>query len=169
VGVPTDEDGRPIREVAVMVLAVPDKRLLAAFLKGPQIAARTLAAGGMGFAVLDSPAEAAAMQAARAASTTLKGIPVFLMRRGATDDPAGADMQAYLYVDGEVRQRVSPGLALGQSPQLLEDLLIDAEAADAALRGAVDVSALTAAEAIGIIGRNFAGRPGGRGRRRRRG
>jgi hypothetical protein len=145
------EAAPPARQVAVLVLGVSGKRLLAALLKGPQIAARTLAEGGMGFAVLDNPAEAAALEAARTASATLKGVPLFLMRLGPSQDPAAGDIQAYLFIDGELRERVAPGLALAQSPQLLEDLLIDPEAAEAALEAAIDVGQLTAAEAISVI------------------
>jgi hypothetical protein len=162
-GAPGEEP--PAREVAVLVLGVPDARLLAAFLKGPQIGAKTLAAEGMGFAVLDQPSEDEAIEAARTASGTLIGVPVFLMHRGPTADPSGADIQAYLYVDGEERQRISPGLALAQSPKLLEDLLIDPEAADSALARAVDVTELAPAEAIGIIGRNVRAKGGPRRRR----
>jgi hypothetical protein len=68
-------------------------------------------------------------------------------------DPAGSDIQAYLYLNGKQREPVPPGLALAQSPQLLEDLLIDPEVADQALQQAVDVTALTPAEAIKIIAR----------------
>jgi hypothetical protein len=80
-------------------------------------------------------------------------VPVFLVRRGPGDDPGAGDIQAYFFVDGDERERVAPGLALAQSPQLLEDLLIDPEAADLALRGAVDVTLLTPMEAIAIIAR----------------
>jgi hypothetical protein len=148
-------DVPPYKETAVLVLGVGDKRLLAAFLKGPRVAARTLAAGGMGFAVLDDPAEEAALAAARTASSTLRGVPVFLLRRGPTKDPAGADIQGYLWVDGVVRQRVPAGLALARAPQLLEDLLIDPEAAEVALAEAVSVEELSPADAIAIIGRNL--------------
>jgi hypothetical protein len=163
------DGGEEPPEVAVLVFAVPDELLLAAFLKGPQIAAKTLSAGGMGFAVLDHPTEAEALEAARTASATLKGVPVFLMHRGPTANPAGADMQAYLYVDGEERQRVAPGLALAQSPQLLEDLLIDPEAAEDALAEAVDVTELTPADAIAIIGRSLSARADRRRWRKRKG
>jgi hypothetical protein len=161
-------DGVAAPEAAVLVFGVGDKHLLAAFLKGPQIAARTVASRGMGFAVLDCAAETEAIRAARTASDTLKGVPVFLMRHGATEDPAAADIQAYLYVDGEEIQRPAPGLVLAQSPPLLEDLLIDAEAAEAALARAVDGSALSPADAIGIIGRSMSGGTR-RALRRRRG
>jgi hypothetical protein len=153
-------------DVAVLVFGVGDAELLAALLKGPQIGARTLAAEGMGLAVLDHAGEVEALAAARTASATLKGVPVFLLRRGPTEDPSGSDIQGYLYVEGEERQRVSPGLALAQSPQLLEDLLIDPEAAEAALARAVDVNQLSAAEAIAIIGRNVGSRPFRKARRR---
>jgi hypothetical protein len=160
--------GQPAaREVAVLVFGVRGKRLLAALLKGPQIKARTLDAEGMGFAVLDDPSEAAALGAARTASSTLKGVPVFLMRRGPSADLGAEDIQAYFFVDGQERERVAPGLALAQSPQLLEDLLIDPEAAEAALRSAVDVSLLTPMDAIAIIARR-AGAPGRRPKRKRR-
>lgn len=165
---PEDRTGTgevPAREVAVLVLGVRDKRLLAALLKGPQIEARTVAAGAMGFAVLNNPGEQAALGAARTASSTLKGVPVLLMRRGPSDDPAAGDIQAYFFVDGEEHEKVAPGLALAQAPQLLEDLLIDPDAASEALRDAVDVRQLTPMEAIAIIARR-AGAPTGRPKRK---
>ncbi|MDR0594629.1 MAG: hypothetical protein LBG60_15555 [Bifidobacteriaceae bacterium] len=145
-----------------------DEWLLAALLKGPQIAAKALAAAGLGMAVLDSAAEEDAIKAAEAVSATLRGQPILLLRRGESADPAAGDIQAYLYLEGQAVQRISPGLVLAQSPQLLEDLLIDPEAAAAALAHAVDVKSLSAAEAIGIIGRSVsAARRARRGRRPR--
>ncbi|MDR2373010.1 MAG: hypothetical protein LBD77_02675 [Bifidobacteriaceae bacterium] len=155
-------------EAAVLALGVGDKWLLAALLKGPQIAARTLSAEGLGLAVLDDPSEAAAVKAAETASGTLRGQQVLLIHRGESADLAAGDIQAYLYVDGERRHRVSPGLVLAQSPQLLEDLLIDPDAAAPALARAVDVSQVSAADAIAIIGRSVsAARRAKRGRRAR--
>jgi hypothetical protein len=149
-----------------LVLAVGSAYLLAALLKGPRIAARTMASEGMGFAYLDNPAEQAALEAARTASSTLKSVPVCLVRFGETEDHAASDLQAYLYVDGELRQRLAPGLALARSPQILEDLLIHPDEAEAALARSVNVTKLTAAEAIGIIGRSLGAREM---RKRRRG
>ncbi|MDR2565823.1 MAG: hypothetical protein LBC97_07145 [Bifidobacteriaceae bacterium] len=153
-------------EVAVLVFGVGDQWLLAALLKGPQLAARTLAAEGMGMAVLDDAAEEAAAEAARTASATLRGQQLLLMRRGESADPAAGDIQASVYLDGREVQRVSPGLVLADSPQLLEDLLIDPDAAAPALAKAVSVAEVSAAEAIGIIGRSVsAARKARRGRR----
>ncbi|MDR2379249.1 MAG: hypothetical protein LBD70_07495 [Bifidobacteriaceae bacterium] len=153
---------------AVLAFGIGDKRLLAALLKGPGIAARALDADGMGMAVLDDPSEQAAIGAARTASGTLRGQQVLLLRRGESADPAAGDIQAYLYLDGLERQRISPGLVLARSPQLLEDLLIDPESAASALAGAVDVTKLSAADAIAIIGRSVgAARKAARGRRSR--
>ncbi|MDR1441939.1 MAG: hypothetical protein LBJ02_06085 [Bifidobacteriaceae bacterium] len=155
-------------DVAVLLLGVADKWLLAAILKGPQIAARALTAEGLGVAVLDDPAEEAALEAARTASDTLRGQQILLLRRGESTDLAAGDIQAYLYTDGDGPQKVSPGLVLAQSPQVLEDLLIDPQAAAPALAGAVDVSGLSAAEAIAIIGRSVsAARKAKRARRPR--
>jgi hypothetical protein len=91
-----------------------------------------------------------------------------LLRRGESADPAAGDIQASLFLDGRETARVSPGLVLADSPQLLEDLLIDPDAAAPALAGAVSVAEVTAAEAIGIIGRSVsAARKARRGRRLR--
>ncbi|MDR1189141.1 MAG: hypothetical protein LBK95_17095 [Bifidobacteriaceae bacterium] len=156
-------------EAAVLALGIGDKWLLAALLKGPQIAARALASEGLGLAVLDDPAEESATKAAETASGTLRGQHILLLRRGESADPAAGDIQAYLYLDGQSRQRVSPGLVLAQSPQLLEDLLIDPDSAARALAGAVDVSKISAADAIAIIGRSVsASRRAKRGWRQRR-
>ncbi|MDR0626726.1 MAG: hypothetical protein LBG11_05615 [Bifidobacteriaceae bacterium] len=169
-------DGRPALEsatkapqAAVLALGIGDKWLLAALLKGPKIAARAVVAEGLGLAVLDDPTEAAAISAAQTASGTLKGQHVLLLRRGESVDPAAGDIQAYLYVDGRELQRVSPGLVLAQSPQLLEDILIDPEAAKRGLAGAIDVNEFSPADAIAVIQRvGSASRRGRRGQRRRR-
>ncbi|MDR1634412.1 MAG: hypothetical protein LBS27_05720 [Bifidobacteriaceae bacterium] len=162
------EAGEQAPEVAVLVLGVGEPWLLAALLKGPQIAARALAAEGIGLAVLEDPAEEAALEAARTASGTLRGQQLLLLRRGESADPAAGDVQAYIYVDGQEVQRVSPGLVLAQAPQLLEDLLIDPAAAARALDRAIRVADVSAAEAIGIIGRSVgSARKARRGRRPR--
>jgi hypothetical protein len=159
-----------IEESAVLALGIGDKWLLAALLKGPQIAARALTAEGLGLAVLDDPAEQAAMKAAETASGTLRGQHILLLHRGESSDPAAGDIQAYLYIDGTECQRVSPGLVLAQSPQVLEDLLIDPDAAAPALVGAIDVAQMSAADAIAIIGRSVSAarksKRGWKGRRR---
>ncbi|MDR1393890.1 MAG: hypothetical protein LBJ62_07990 [Bifidobacteriaceae bacterium] len=153
---PDQSDETKFREVAVLVFDVSDKRLLAALLKGPQIAARTLAFIGGGVAVLDHSSEADSLEAARAASSALPDYPICLLHRGPSEDPAAGEIQARCFLGGADQGTIGPGLVLAPGPQLLEDLLIDPQAADKALEEAVDVSTLGAAEAMRIITRHAA-------------
>jgi hypothetical protein len=154
-----EEETQP--KVAVLVAGIADPQVYAALLKGPKVAARCVAEAGVGMALLDDAEESAALDSAARASAMLRGLQMILVRRGPSDDPAAGDMQAYLYIDGEQSDTVSPGLLLANSPQLLEDLLLDPEAAAPVLAKGVYTEDLSVADAMGAITR--------RGGRKRRG
>jgi hypothetical protein len=139
------------REVAVLVVRARDATLLAAVLKGPRVDALALVKDGLGMAVLDDPTEAAALAAASRLSDTVGQETVLLLHRGPSDNPGAADLQAYQYQAGQEVASLAAGLVLAQLPQVLEDLLIDPEEGDKALRYAVHTGDLTTQQAIAII------------------
>jgi hypothetical protein len=159
---PGDPDEPPelnLPEVAVLVIPCDDASLLAALLKGPKVDARVIVKEGLGFAVLANPTEAAALTAVVGVSRTLTDVPILLLHRGPSDNPGAADLQAYHYENGQEQATLPGGLVLAQSPQVLEDLLIDPPEAERALRHAIDSGEMTVEQAIRIIHNDRRRRP----------
>jgi hypothetical protein len=161
-GGPEEEPPQPT--VAVLVAGIADPRLYAALLKGPKVQARCVVEAGVGMALLDDPGEEASMAAAETASSMLKGLQMILVRRGPSEDPGAGDMQARLYTDGKEVESVSPGLLLANSPQLLEDLLLDPEAAAPAVEAGVHTEDLSVTDAMEAITRGSGKKRRGRGK-----
>lgn len=99
---------------------------------------------------------AAATKSVGELSKLLGGHHLVLVRRGPTDDPTDSDVQAARWQEGQLQDRLAPGLIVGALPDDLASLLLTG-GDPAALVGAVETKSLSrwaATKALAAAGRN---------------
>ena len=111
-------------EIALLITPIASHKALAAVGKLAAVPGSAFATPHGAVLLLDDAEFGAAHKSGADLSAALRNVETILLRRGASEDPADSDVQATKYRDGEMVEKLAPGLIINGLDPVCERLIL---------------------------------------------